>query len=145
MPLPLPGDPTGAPDRIIETLQQMWESIIAQNTGNRDGDCDVMILNNTFEAHRDQEEGVLLVPRLPHEVRPLSDTRVKYSISEDHTLDLKPVIPIQRPEYDLKSFQLLDQNYNLCLACRGCLNYYCRYVELSVEVCILRTTSRVRG
>lgn len=143
MPLPLPGDPTSAPGRITETLQSLWDVVAVDSTRNGNEDCDIMIRENTFEAHRNQEEGVLLVRRVPHEVRPQSDTGVRYRIGGDHTLDLNLVDPVHRPEYELKSFQLLEKDYKLCQACLDCLNYYCRYVELLV--CVSRKISNMNG
>ena len=145
MPLPLPGDPTDAPGRVAENLQQWWDLFVADSTRNGDPDCDLMIRKNTFDADRDQDEGVLLVRRMPHEIRPRPGTGVEYCITRDHTLDLNLVEPTHRLEYELKSFQLLEQEYKLCQACLDCLNYYCRYVELSVEVCISQTTASMNG
>ena len=130
MPRPLPGDlPDLMPSRELETSNAMMRQIEAVSD-----DYDVFFHDNRSESYRDEQEGVLFVRRLPHQVRPPAATGVKYRRSEaDQTYHLSLNNPSERAEYSWNSVRLND-SCHVCQACRDVFNYYCRYVEASVKV-----------
>lgn len=97
-------------------------------------DWDVMTYANGSESHRNWEDGTLFVRRQPHEVRPPSETGVRYQFTSDGNVHLHLERLPQRAEHEGQAIQL-HTYHKLCQACIDCLNYYCKYMKTASEVC----------
>ena len=131
---PLPGElPELMPSRELEMAKQMMDG--AESVMLASDAPDIFFYDNSCKNYRGEDEGLLLVQRDPHQVRPPADTGVEIRRNETHekhfSLGLKD--SPKRSEYNWDSSQL--QNWGkICQACRDVFNYYCRYLEARSRV-----------
>lgn len=137
MPPLLPGDrPSRMPAREIEIVDEMWNSMMADfaSAGADIMDKDIMLIDNRNDSYRRPKDGILFVPRAPHQIRPPADTGVHYRLDEaDQEFTLSLNDPPQLSDYQWNSVQL-ETEHNVCQACLDILNYYCRYAEARLTV-----------